>query len=534
MLNESSSNPEKFWKSIKEIFPIKTKREQTTSSFLIKGEKTYDKHKIANGFCQFFTSVANLLKLKAFPLIDCVWNYKKKYNVRQDVAFNFSRVPVREVNSHLKNLKRNKAVGLDNIPPGFLKDVANVIAPPLTHIINLSLRNGVIPSDFKSGRVTPLFKSGSASNTDNYRPITILPILSKVLEKCVHDQVMKFLEENNLLCSQQFGFRKHRSTELAATCFVDDIRKGMDRGHYTGAIYVDLSKTFDTISHASILSKLPGFGIDGIAKEWFTNYLFGRSQQVEFENVLSAPSSIYCGVPQGSILGPLLFLLHFNDSVKTLLHCKIIKYADDSVLYVSDKDITIIEHLLNEDFANFCSWLQDNELIINTKKGKTEFMIFGTSIRLSRLNNPPMNLNYQGISVNNITSYKYLGISLNQTLNMTNHFSSAIKKASNRVNLLKRVRYFIDANAASTIYKSMVIPLLTYCPVVTACVSDSLFSRVEMLEKRAQRIVSIRKVVKIPSIASIIEKRCCTLVFKCLKGEVVQISTIIFNTYNIM
>ena len=114
------------------------------------------------------------------------------------------------------------------------------------------------------------------------------------------------------------------------------------------------------------------------------------------------------------------------------------KYADDSVLYVSDKDITIIEHLLNEDFANFCSWLQDNELIINTKKGKTEFMIFGTSIRLSRLNNPPMNLNYQGISVNNITSYKYLGISLNQTLNMTNHFSSAIKKSIKSCKSIKK------------------------------------------------------------------------------------------------
>ena len=227
-------------------------------------------------------------------------------------------------------------------------------------------------------------KSGSTNNIDNYRPITVLPIVSKILEKCVYEQVITYLEENSLLCRQQFSFRKNRSTELAATCFIDDIHKCMDRGQYTGAVYIDLSKAFDTISHTSILAKLPRFGINGKAREWFTNYLFRRHQRVDFKNNLSSPQPIFCGVPQGSILGSLLFLLHFNESVKTLLHSKIIKYDDDTVLYVSHKNITVIEKLLNEDFTRFCSWLEDNELIINLKKGKTELMIFGTSIRLSR------------------------------------------------------------------------------------------------------------------------------------------------------
>lgn len=220
------------------------------------------------------------------------------------------------------------------------------------------------------------------------------------------------------------------------------------------------------------------------------------------------------------ILGPLLFLLHFNDSAKSLLRCNIIKYADDTVLYISNNDITTIEKILNEDLARFCFWLQENELIMNTKKGKTEFMIFGSSIRLSRLNDPPMQLSYQGVYINHTTSYKYLGLSLNQTLNMSNYFSSAIKKASGRLNLLNRVRYFIDGNAALTIFKAMVIPTLTYCPVITACVNDTLLRKVEILEKRAQRIISVRKEFKIPSIAAILKKRCCTLVFKCLKGDV--------------
>ena len=256
LLNESASAPEKFWRSIKEIFPTKSKSQPSSCSIIINGEKTCDNKTIANGFCKFFSSAANTLKRKAFPLTNCVWKYNKKHNIRPKTAFNFTNVPVREVNSHLKKLKRKKATGLDNLPAKFLRDTADSIASPLTHIINLSLQSSVIPNDFKSGRVLPLFKSGSVSDTDNYRPITILPILSKVLEKCVHNQLMTYLEENNLLCSQQFGFRKKRSTELAATCFVDDIRKNIDKGCYTGAFYIDLRKAFDTISHVSILSKL--------------------------------------------------------------------------------------------------------------------------------------------------------------------------------------------------------------------------------------------------------------------------------------
>ena len=206
---------------------------------------------------------------------------------------------------------------------------------------------------------------------------------------------------------------------------------------------------------------MPSFGIDGTPRGWFISYLFGRSQRVLFYGILSTPEPIYCGVPQGSILGPLLFLIHFNDSASTLLHCKIIKYADDTVLYDSNKNIGAVERLLNDDFSNFCSWLEENELVINLKKGKTEFMIFGTSIRLSRLNHPPMKLCYRGVSINLTDSYKYLGISINGTLNMSNHFSIALKKASGRVNLLKRVRYFINSETAATINKSMIIPTLT-------------------------------------------------------------------------
>ena len=171
----------------------------------------------------------------------------------------------KEVLKHLQGLKRKCAVGLDNIPASFLKDTKYVISKPLAHIINCSLKSGIVPSDFKQARVAPIYKS---ADRVNYRPISILPAVSKILEKCVHRQLMDHIETHQLLSQFQFGFRKHHSTELATVYFTDEIRKAMDKGMLTGAIYIDLSKAFDTISHSSIIEKLPDFGITGMPQQW--------------------------------------------------------------------------------------------------------------------------------------------------------------------------------------------------------------------------------------------------------------------------
>ena len=196
----------------------------------------------------------------------------------------------------------------------------------------------------------------------------------------------------------------------------------MDKGEITGAIYIDLSKAFDTISHGMLLQKLLRYGIVGTPREWLTNYLFNRTQCVAYGDTLSEPQPIFCGVPQGSILGPLLFVLHFNDSADVLTHCEIVKYADDTVLFVSSKSIEIIESHLNADFKSFATWLQENELVINVKKGKTEFMVFGTVRRLKTLKTPPFEVQHQGLNVNYTTSYKYLGIKVTPSLNLTENF----------------------------------------------------------------------------------------------------------------
>ena len=344
-----------------------------------------------------------------------------------------------------------------------IKDAASILAAPLTFLINLSLQTGSVPSAWKTAKVIPLFKNGSRTDTDNYRPISILPVMSKTLERVVHKQLMEHLERNSLLFKHQFGFRSKRSTELAVALFTDFIRKEADKGSLTGAIFIDLSNAFDTISHSSVLNKLPSFGICGKELMWFTDYLFNRTQVVHCNGLSSGVVPISCGVPQGLIIGPLLFLLQFNNVHKVLKHSQIITYADDTVMYMSSSSLNEIEKKLSEDLNSLKSWFDGNELVINLNKGKTETMIFGTSKRLNKLESREMEINLNGVKVSATSSYKYLGVHLDPTLNFEDHFNKIYKKATGRLNLLRRIRGLIDSSTAELIYKTVIMPVFGYC-----------------------------------------------------------------------
>eukprot|EP00795_Rhopilema_esculentum_P006635 gene6635-12175_t len=205
------------------------------------------------------------------------------------------RIPSFSFSNHLNLLYF--CTGLDNLPSCYLKDIAYVLAKPLTHVINLSLQSGTFPTDLKKARVAPIHKSGARNVFDNYIPISVLPVIFKVFEKCVHAQITNHLESNKLLSEKQFEFCKYLSTKIATAYFTAQIRKAMDNGNYTGAVYIYLSKAFDTISHFILVDTLPDYGISGMAQEWLCDYLFSRSQQVSFQGRLSSAEPIFCGVP---------------------------------------------------------------------------------------------------------------------------------------------------------------------------------------------------------------------------------------------
>ena len=298
-------------------------------------------------------------------------------------SFKFKEVLETFVLGQLRRLKTSKAVGLDNIPPRLFKDAAHIIAQPLTTIINASLHQAKVPTEWKSARVIPLFKQGKANDMDNYRPISILATASKLLERAVHVQLVNYLQEHKLLSPYQCGFRKGHSTEFAALSFTDTIKRNIDQGQLTGAVFVDLRKAFDTIDHSNLLRKLSAIGIVGNEHNWFNDYLDGRSQIVGINDVLSDNEPVTVGVPQGSILGPRLFVLNVNDLPNIICHCSVLMYADDTVLFYSGLDVATIEQKLNDDLQRIGSWLWDNNLIVNTKK--TEAMLFGTCARLKNV-----------------------------------------------------------------------------------------------------------------------------------------------------
>ena len=218
-----------------------------------------------------------------------------------------------------------------------------------------------------------------------------------------------------------------------------------------GVVFVDLTKAFDTISHSKLLDKLPRYGIGGNELEWFKDYLLNRSAVVSYDGRLSKSKEIVTGVPQGSTIGPLLFIIFFNDITDVLENSKIIKYADDTVLYVDDKEVNTIQAKLNKDIDAVADWLDENELIINLKKGKIESLLFGTAKILSNLNDS-FTVCYRGDTISETKEYKYLGMEMNSSLNLNSHFEKNFKRASGRLRLLAKLRGCLNLKSAKAIY----------------------------------------------------------------------------------
>ncbi|KAI8480722.1 hypothetical protein Bbelb_415600 [Branchiostoma belcheri] len=292
----------------------------------------------------------------------------------------FEAVDESTVLSELLRLKAKKATGLDKIPSKLLKDSAPVIVKPLTHIFNLSLATGEVPSDWKTAQITPIYKSGNRTNVANYRPVSVLSVTSKVMEKLVAKQVSCYMSKNNLLTVYQSGFRRHHSTATAVLKIVEDIRSASNSRQVTVALFLDLRKAFDTVNHAILLGKLQKLGFDGEVTKWFTSYLSGRLQCTNLQGQTSEKAEVTCGVPQGSVLGPLLFCLYVNDFPRVLEKCKIHMYADDTVLYYSAGTVKECEEAVSQDMKRVSEWLTDNRLSLHPDKTKS--MFFGVTQKL--------------------------------------------------------------------------------------------------------------------------------------------------------
>ena len=333
-LTESIGKPKDLWKALRSLgLPSKTSSCEV-NALKINSKVEHDFNSVLEGFRNYYsTLVANLVKMIPKPTNKYSINSVIKYyeHMFSSDYFHLTSVSENSILTILKAIQVSKAAGIDNLSGRFLKDGAKVLSKPISALCNLSIISEKFPNPYKVAKLKPLYKKGSVTDPCNYRPISLLPLISKVIEKVIHNQTSTFLNSKNLLYNYQSGFRKKHSTDFCLSYLNDKILKGFDRGMMTGMILIDLQKAFDTIDHDVLLQKLYAIGFSKRIVNWFKSYLSNRSFKVNLGNNFSQPASVSCGVPQGSILGPLLFSIYVND-MSQAAKCDLFLYADDSCL----------------------------------------------------------------------------------------------------------------------------------------------------------------------------------------------------------
>ena len=327
---------------------------------------------VANAFNEYFVSIGPNLA-KQIPIVP---NRAIKDTLPDPNKQSMFLAPCTsvEINDIVKSLKNSKGVGLDGFSVQVIKKVIESISNQLVIIFNKSLEMGIFPDKLKLAKIMPVYKSDDRQLLNNYRPISVLPIFSKILEKIMYSRLENFIQKSNILCENQFGFREKHSTYMALLNIIDQISQQLDSKTLSLGIFIDLSKAFDTLDHNILLTKLETYGVRGIALEWFRSYLNNRKQCVDINGSRSSLRTITCGVPQGSILGPLLFILYMNDIVRVSTIMKFVLFADDTNLLLHDTNLNNLIVNANIEIQKISDWLKINKLSLNIKK--THFILF--------------------------------------------------------------------------------------------------------------------------------------------------------------
>jgi hypothetical protein len=407
-------------------------------------------------------------------------------NNTPNINFGFEQVSVEYVENIIDKLQPKNSSGDDGVSTKLIKYLKELISRPLTLLINQGLREGCFPDVLKTARVKSLFKKGDKRDPNNYRPISILPSVSKIFEKVMHKQIVSFFQTNNLFYESQYGFRAKHSTELAVLELVDRLGKSMDAGGIPLSIFIDLSKAFDCLNHAILLDKLAYYGFCESSLRMMKSYLSNRNQYVEASGFSSNLENISIGVPQGSILGPLLFLIYMNDLARATDHFHMINFADDTALVSTLQSSNNLEIQQTEtELSKVSSWLEANKMLINV--GKTKAMVFHTP----RKSVPKPVIKLKGANIEIVDRFPYLGIILDKHLSWHEHVSSAAAKISKTIGVLNRLKHFLPPYTLKVIYDSLINCRIKYGILVWGASSAS--NRIFSLQKRAVRVLSKAK-----------------------------------------
>ena len=455
-LNDSIGKPKEVWKALKSLgLPSKTSVCGTTA-LKVKNTTSFETKSTLNVFKNYYSTLANnLLKKLPIPPNRYTFNSVRQYyrHFIQTDAFHLTYTTEIEIEKILRSTIIRKAAGIGDLSGRFLKDGSRVLSKPISELCDLSIKLGSFPDCCKIAKLKSLFKKGSKTNPSNYRSILLLSLISKIIEKVIHEQTSSFLSNNEIY---QSGFWKNHSTDSCLTFLHDKLLKGFDKGLMTGMILIDHQKAFDTIDHDILLKKLSAIGFSSQTIGWFKSYLSNRLFRVHLANCYSDPSNITCGVPQGSILGPLLFLINVNDMPQAV-KSNLFLYAGDSCLIFQGKDVIEIENQLNGDFTNICEWFVDNRLSIHFGEDKTKSILFASKRKIKKV--PRLKISYK-----NSYSYlvTYLGCILDETMSRESMTLKVINKKNSRLRFLHRKNKFLTPALRRLLCNALIQPHFDY------------------------------------------------------------------------
>ena len=488
-----NGNIKKTWQLINELRG-KSNR-SIKPSFMVDGNLVQDRRLIANGFNKYFTSIAKNLNddIEANVDINTIPPHESYFDKTVMSSIYLNDCDINEVTTIIKDLDSNKS---SDIPVKIIKHSIHLISPVLCKYLNIFMAKGLFPNILKVGRITPIYKKGDPQVFGNYRPVSTLPLFGKIFEKIIYNRLHSYLASKNILYKNQFGFRKNHSTSHAINYSVQNITKKLENGRHVLGIFIDLSKAFDTIDHNKLLKKLYNYGIRGQCYELLKNYLLDRQQYTEIFNEKSLREVVLYGVPQGSVLGPLLFLLYINDIVNVTTNGEFVLFADDTNIFVVGKDRKEAFTKANEVLRKIYLYMISNQLHINM--GKCCYMYFrpskieqNESYSCARIRpiTEHLTLYLNGCKIPQVSKTKFLGVIIDDKLSWEDHISHIENKLKSCLVVMKRVVPYVPKTQYNNIYHSLFLSHLTYGISAWGGVPKYKLNKIFSIQKRCIRLL---------------------------------------------